>query len=367
MVILWVLFMSASHIKSINLKKFKCFKDFKVDSFRRVNLIGGKNNVGKTTLLEACFLGDDLSHTYMHFIDDYSEAIHMNNNEDTKKSYELLNFKLIKKLLTIKQNRERMFFFTQWLREEVDLTFLGIIDITVNNECKLTSAGHSFSIKYLLKDQTNYSHQKEISAEQITQYSKNDYYYTIYKKNHPPILNNTKFISVCNDNAIQTMIDDSKLSGKHAQVKLYLKNIFKIDNVDVIKNQVMLFQNNSYRNLSEFGDGVRHFLNIVLVLLSNEYTTIFLDEVDNGIHHSLFDRLWEIILTISKNQNIQVFAATHSQECIESYAREADKLQDKDISFIELGRNNDNKITSITYDFEAFIDEVAQDQEIRGW
>ena len=137
--------------------------------------------------------------------------------------------------------------------------------------------------------------------------------------------------------------------------------------IDVISNQVMLQQNNKYKKITEFGDGIRHFLNIVLFLLSNKETTVYFDEVDNGIHHSKFDTLWEIILKTSKEQNIQVFATTHSQECIESYARMANKLQDKDISFIELGRNNDNKITSISYDFEAFIDEVAQDQEIRGW
>ena len=37
-------------IKNIEIKNFKCFENFKADGFGRVNLIGGKNNVGKTAL-----------------------------------------------------------------------------------------------------------------------------------------------------------------------------------------------------------------------------------------------------------------------------------------------------------------------------
>ena len=44
-------------LTEIEIRDFKCFKDFKAEGFKRVNLIGGKNNVGKTAFMEACFLG----------------------------------------------------------------------------------------------------------------------------------------------------------------------------------------------------------------------------------------------------------------------------------------------------------------------
>lgn len=43
-------------IKNIEIKNFRCFDNLKVFGFERVNLISGKNNVGKTALLEAIFL-----------------------------------------------------------------------------------------------------------------------------------------------------------------------------------------------------------------------------------------------------------------------------------------------------------------------
>jgi len=43
-------------IKDIEIKNFRCFQNLKVTGFEKVNLISGRNNIGKTTLLEALFL-----------------------------------------------------------------------------------------------------------------------------------------------------------------------------------------------------------------------------------------------------------------------------------------------------------------------
>ena len=48
--------MNEHFINRIEIKNFKCFEDFKAEGFGRVNLIGGKNNIGKTALMEACYV-----------------------------------------------------------------------------------------------------------------------------------------------------------------------------------------------------------------------------------------------------------------------------------------------------------------------
>ncbi len=42
--------------KSFEIKNFRCFNDFKVEKLKRINLFAGKNDVGKTSLLEALFI-----------------------------------------------------------------------------------------------------------------------------------------------------------------------------------------------------------------------------------------------------------------------------------------------------------------------
>ena len=45
--------MSNQHIENLEIRNFKCFKQLNIANIGQVNLIGGKNNVGKTAFLEA--------------------------------------------------------------------------------------------------------------------------------------------------------------------------------------------------------------------------------------------------------------------------------------------------------------------------
>lgn len=76
--------------------------------------------------------------------------------------------------------------------------------------------------------------------------------------------------------------------------------------------------------LSEMGDGMTHILNIIITILSCHNGIILLDEVESGLHYSTQTKLWEMIYTLAQKYNVQVFATTHSNDCIKSFA-ELDK------------------------------------------
>lgn len=163
------------------------------------------------------------------------------------------------------------------------------------------------------------------------------------------------------------MIDDLKLNEKYVLINSYLSEIFDIEQIDIIKSKIMLKQNNKFKNLNDFGDGVKHFINILIILFSNKNTTVYFDEIENGIHFSNYDKLWKIILTVSEKQNIQVFATTHSQECIDSYSRISNLLKDEEVSYINLSKNRENKIVSIVLDRKMLSGELEQSHEVRAW
>jgi AAA15 family ATPase/GTPase len=129
----------------------------------------------------------------------------------------------------------------------------------------------------------------------------------------------------------------------------------------------MIKKDKKFVLLSEFGDGVKHLLNIILALYLNKNNTIYLDEIDNGIHYSLFNRLWEIIFKISESRNVQVFATTHSKECIESYNNVSQKLNETDITFIEFGKDKQNNIKANVMNSEQFNRNVKIGNGVRGW
>jgi len=61
----------SEHIKNIEIKNFKCFDNFQAEGFGRVNLIGGKNNVGKTAFMEAVFIASENNFESLLFINSF--------------------------------------------------------------------------------------------------------------------------------------------------------------------------------------------------------------------------------------------------------------------------------------------------------
>jgi AAA15 family ATPase/GTPase len=188
-------------------------------------------------------------------------------------------------------------------------------------------------------------------------------------KNKPLNIKNKTFVSMNNIRTefIAECIDEIKLQDNEDKLNTILNELFYIKKIDVIGHQVMIKKDKKFVLLSEFGDGVKHLLNIILALYLNKNNTIYLDEIDNGIHYSLFNRLWEIIFKISESRNVQVFATTHSKECIESYNNVSQKLNETDITFIEFGKDKQNNIKANVMSSEQFNRNVKIGNGVRGW
>lgn len=78
------------------------------------------------------------------------------------------------------------------------------------------------------------------------------------------------------------------------------------------------------------GEGINHLLGVFLALVKSKGGVLLADEIENGIHYSVQDRLWELIFKQAAQWNIQVFATTHSWDCVEGFqvaALSQDRLQ----------------------------------------
>lgn len=140
-----------------------------------------------------------------------------------------------------------------------------------------------------------------------------------------------------------------------------------IENFKFIGDKPQCKANDDYRDIVEFGDGLKHYVSIICALYACENGYLFIDEIDNGIHYTQLDRLWELILTLSKKTNCQIFATTHSKEMLESFARVAEKLKEQDISYTLLVKNKQQEIKTISMNYEVLLNSLAQEHEVRGW
>ena len=72
-----------------------------------------------------------------------------------------------------------------------------------------------------------------------------------------------------------------------------------------------------------------------------------IDEIETGIHHSRQKDFWSNILKICKELNVQLFATTHSEECIKAFYEASKELNEqKSENFQRIG-NNSNEIAPI--------------------
>jgi AAA15 family ATPase/GTPase len=117
--------------------------------------------------------------------------------------------------------------------------------------------------------------------------------------------------------------------------------------------------------LYAMGDGTARYLSILLAACGAEGNALFVDEIENGIHHSAMVDIWGNIADMARKWQVQVFATTHSGECLRS-AHEAFSQQDEyDLAVYRLDRVGDD-IKAVRYDRESIEVCLKMDVEMRG-
>ena len=104
-------------------------------------------------------------------------------------------------------------------------------------------------------------------------------------------------------------------------------------------------------SLSSMGDGINRILTIILAMVNCENGYLLIDEFENGLHYSVQEKLWKIIFYLAENLNTQVFATTHSLDCVEAFSSVlSNGKQDKDAGALIRLENYDGNIEATVYD-----------------
>jgi AAA15 family ATPase/GTPase len=71
--------------------------------------------------------------------------------------------------------------------------------------------------------------------------------------------------------------------------------------------------------LYSLGDGMLRALGISLALVNAKDGILLIDEFENGLYYTVQPDLWQFIFRIARRLHVQVFATTHSWDCIEAF------------------------------------------------
>lgn len=120
--------------------------------------------------------------------------------------------------------------------------------------------------------------------------------------------------------------------------------------------------------LNSIGDGMSRILQLILSVFSAKDGILLIDEFENGLHFSVQEEVWRIIFKLAKELNIQIFATTHSWDCIESFTKIAIESPEEGV-LLKVSKSrltSDNgKVIATVYDEKELAIITTSDLEVR--
>ena len=115
--------------------------------------------------------------------------------------------------------------------------------------------------------------------------------------------------------------------------------------------------------LRSFGDGMNRLFGIALSLANAEGGVLLIDEFENGLHYSVQPDVWRMIFQLSKRLNVQVFATTHSKDTVHAFQETAAESEEEAMQ-IKLRLIGDDNVAVVTDKDELEI-ATRHDIEVR--
>ncbi len=114
--------------------------------------------------------------------------------------------------------------------------------------------------------------------------------------------------------------------------------------------------------IGSMGDGVWRLLALSIALALCKGGVLLVDEIDTGLHYTVMTAMWNIICNAAARFNVQVFATSHSWDCIYSLSQIARMGGDHSISVQRL-EPSQHRTVPFTEDELAVVGE--RDIEVR--
>ncbi|WP_426756478.1 AAA family ATPase [Myxococcus sp. Y35] len=117
--------------------------------------------------------------------------------------------------------------------------------------------------------------------------------------------------------------------------------------------------------LGSMGDGIRRLLALTMALARSERGYFLIDEIDTGLHHSVMLEMWRLVIGMASTLDIQVFATTHSLDCVRSLAWLVSEEPDLCSDLVSLHRLSRGGDTTVRYSAQELTIAAHQHIEVR--
>ena len=355
-------------LRSFGTKNFRCLEDFQIQRLSRVNIFIGDNNTGKTALLEALF---------GHF----SQA-------------NAINFGTLKGFRRSSASIDKTFwqeFFTDF-DDSKEIHLWSANDS--GNECRSkVTVGQEMQIGIPSPPDTGVDEvarrppiQTRLFRPLQVEYTdgtstKPQYNEAIFDPRTGGLTNSEKIVSTYPAYYFSTAGPPQPGSVANLLSDLLVNKQEKIlvDLVKVIDDRIQDLSVASPKGISEvfvdmgqsrliplslMGSGVIRAIGIACAIPAYAGGSLLVDEVENGIYYKRLGDFWRYIYEVAKRYDVQLFATSHSAECVEI----AIKTITPDLTCddpLHVYRLSKNKRTPMPYERESLQSALEFGAEIR--
>ncbi len=338
--------MSDLILNSLQICRFRAFEQLKIEHLGRVNLIVGKNNVGKTCLLEAIQL------YARNGSPEFIAELLGSRNKSQLSNLDAVAINLPDLLSGLKY----LFFGRRDLTNLLDTIQIGPVD-TPEKTLLITTEGCS-SLNSM--DDRGPRLSIHLGNQTLVNFSLSS---STFPRLPLTELKGTTCVSVqaggLSSRQIGELWDSIALTTFEQEVRTALQIIAPgTEGISVVGDAGSAqgrFPIVKIKNIDEplplrsLGDGMQRMFGIALALVSARNGILLIDEIENSLYYSAQPDLWHLIFRVAYQLNIQVFATTHSWDCIEAFQMAAKEDIQTDGVLIRL-ESKKGKIIPTLYD-----------------
>jgi energy-coupling factor transporter ATP-binding protein EcfA2 len=361
--------------ESFSIKNFRSFLDVTVRSLGHVNLIAGKNGAGKTSLLEALFVHLGPHNPRLPLRVNAWRGI----DRVTSDAYDvwgwLFHERSVNTPIRLEGRNRQGVGWSLALRlvEAEELPFDRETSSTNGAREAVGSSQTTGELRRLVLDFQDTSGRASQSRALFTSDS-----LKFEGDSFPPFPQGV-FISA---NVIvgQSEVDRfSRLEAENRQENLLIG--LRIINPSIKRLSILtsggapsIYADIGLKRLAPvqiLGQGLSRLLSILLAIADSPGGVVLVDEIENGLHHSLLTQAWKSIGAAARRADTQVFATTHSWECIRAAHQAFEELRrdphDAEQLEFRLHRleSRDGTTRQVVFDPDTLDAALSADLEIR--
>ncbi len=357
-------------IQKLHISGFKCFRDLDLPQLGRINLFVGKNNSGKSSILEAVELfASDTIQALFAASGRRGRGMPLDTHGLGGKRKPRLNMYRLAGLLTDLFHRDRL----GWNKGVIcmksgesksTLTMhLGpmVVDI-VQRELSIfpseAEIGHRIPPEFLahmLGDEFSIRRGDNIVRLNASEdgfirqiFQLDETYHGLTHPQSKPV----RFVTARGLSSEQArgQWDRLSLEGKDEAVLDWMRLIepelreirFLREAGSTEQLYLRINGDTGFKPLFAYGDGLTRIFHLALAAADASNGILLIDEFENGLHWSVQKELWRVILEASQKFDIQVFATTHSRDCLQSLAEvQSEQLLGNPAAIYRLERTDD--------------------------